>query len=69
DPQGPERETADPGGALDELFPRGSEACVLVLKDEHGRLLAAQEVKKRGEENVKSFLERFKKLVLDHVKV
>ena len=51
-------------GHLDELFPRGSEACVLVLKDEHGRLLAAEEVKKRDEENVKPFLERFKKLGL-----
>ena len=37
---------------------------MLVLKDEHGRLLAAEEVKKRDEENVKPFLERFKKLVL-----
>jgi transposase len=51
-------------GHLDELFPRGSKACVLVLKDEHGRLLAAEEVKKRDEENVKPFLERFKKLGL-----
>jgi hypothetical protein len=51
-------------GHLDELFPRGSQACVLVLKDEHGRLLAAEEVKKRDEEDVKPFLERFKKLGL-----
>jgi Transposase len=51
-------------GHLDELFPRGSEACVLVLKDEPGRLLAAEEVKKRDAENVKPFLERFKKLGL-----
>ena len=51
-------------GHLDELFPRGSQACVLVLKDEHGRLLATEEVKKRDEENVKPFLERFKKLGL-----
>ncbi len=51
-------------GPLDELFPRGSKAWVLVLKDEHGRLLAAEEVKKREEENVKPFLERFKKLGL-----
>ncbi|MGH8605719.1 MAG: transposase, partial [Gammaproteobacteria bacterium] len=49
-------------GHFDELFPRGSEACVLVLKDEHGRILAAEEVKKRDEESVKPFLERFKQL-------
>jgi hypothetical protein len=49
-------------GHLDELFPHGSDACVLVLKDEHGRILAAEEVKKRDEESVKPFLERFKQL-------
>ncbi|MFN2524703.1 MAG: hypothetical protein ABR505_00330 [Actinomycetota bacterium] len=36
-------------GHLDELFPRGSQACVLVLKDEYGRILAAEEVEKRDE--------------------
>ena len=39
-------------GHLDELFPRGSQACVLVLKDEHGRLLASDggsEEARRGE--------------------
>ena len=36
---------------FDELFPRGSDACVLVLKDEHGRIIATQEVERarRGE--------------------
>ena len=43
---------------------RAALTCVLVLKDEHGRLLAAEEVKKRDEEKVKPFLERFKKLGL-----
>jgi hypothetical protein len=43
---------------------RAALTCVLVLKDEHGRLLAAEEVKKRDKENVKPFLERFKKLGL-----
>ena len=51
-------------GHLDELFPRGTDACVLVLKDEHGRLLAAEEVAQRDEEHVKPFLERFQRLGL-----
>jgi hypothetical protein len=52
-------------GHFDELFPLGNEACVLVLKDEHGRIVAAQEVKQRDEEHVKPFLERLKRLGLD----
>jgi hypothetical protein len=51
-------------GHFDELFPRGTAACVLVLKDEHGRILAAEEVKKRDEEHVKPFLTRFQRLGL-----
>ena len=42
---------------FDELFPRGTEACLLVLKDEHGRLLATQEVDTRDEQTVVPFLE------------
>lgn len=50
---------------VDELFPRGSKACVLVLKDEHGRLIATQEVDKRDEATVTPFLERMKKTGLE----
>jgi hypothetical protein len=50
---------------FDELFPRGSPRCVLVLKDEHGRLLATEEVDKRDEETVKPFLQRMKALGLE----
>jgi len=52
-------------GHLDEIFPLGTEACVLVLKDEHGRIVAAEEVEKRDEEHTKPFLERLKRLGLD----
>lgn len=52
-------------GHLDELFPVGTEACVLALKDEHGRIIVAQEVEKRDEEHVKPFLEGLQKLGLD----
>lgn len=51
-------------GHLDELFPLGTDACVLVMKDEHGRILTAQEVVKRDEEHVKPFLTRLQKLGL-----
>ena len=50
---------------FDELFPRGSKACVLVLKDEHGRLIAIQEVDRRNEETVTPFLERRQKAGLE----
>jgi hypothetical protein len=50
---------------FDELFPRGSAACVLVLKDEHGRLLATHEVDKRDEQTVVPLLERIKGLGLE----
>ena len=52
-------------GHFDEIFPLGTEACVLVLKDEHGRIIAAQEVEKRDEEHVKPLLERLKRLGLN----
>lgn len=49
---------------LDEIFPQGMNHCVLVLKDEHGRIIATEAVDKRDEKTVKPFLERFKKLGL-----
>lgn len=52
-------------GHFDEIFPLGTEACVLVLKDEHGRIVAAQEVAQRDEEHVKPFLQRLARLGLD----
>jgi hypothetical protein len=45
---------------FDERFPRGSDTCVLVLKDGHGRLLAIEEVDTRDEQTVVPFLEWFK---------
>ncbi|MFH0946789.1 MAG: transposase [Planctomycetota bacterium] len=46
-------------GHFDEIFPRGraGPGCVLVLKDEHGRIVATQRVVERTEEAVKVFLE------------
>jgi len=52
-------------GHFDELFPLGTESCVVVLKDEHGRIVALREVEKRDEEHVKPFLEWLKGLGLD----
>ena len=52
-------------GHFDELFPRGTDACVLVLKDEHGRIVAAEEVEKRDAEHVKPFLARLQRLGLN----
>jgi hypothetical protein len=51
-------------GHLDELFPLGTKACVLVLKDEHGRIITCQEVEKRDEAHVTPFLERLQGLGL-----
>lgn len=52
-------------GHLDELFPRGRKGkCELVLRDEHGRIIAAEDVTKRDEEHVKPFLIRLKELGL-----
>lgn len=50
---------------FDEIFPKGRDQCVLVLKDEHGRIVATQEVDKKDEESVKSFLQRMKDLGLN----
>lgn len=50
---------------FDELFPRGMDACVLVLKDEHGRIIATEQVDKRDEATITPFLERMKKLGLN----
>jgi len=47
---------------LDEIFPRGLNHCVLVIKDEPGRILATEAVDKRDEETVKPFLQRIKNL-------
>lgn len=49
---------------FDELFPKGIDACVVVVKDEHGRIVATQEVAKRDEESVTPFLQRLKALGL-----
>ena len=51
---------------FDEIFPRGTGACVLVLKDEHGRIIATQQVDKRDEETVVAFLGRMKALGLEY---
>lgn len=51
-------------GHFDELFPLGGSACLLVLKDEHGRLVTVREVAKRDEEHVKPVLEGLRKLGL-----
>ena len=52
-------------GHFDEIFPLGTQSCLVVLKDEHGRIVAAQEVKQRDEEHVQPFLERLKRLGLE----
>jgi len=51
-------------GHFDEIFPLGTSRCVLVLKDEHGRLIATEEIPKRDAEHVKPFLERVQRLGL-----
>ncbi len=50
---------------FDEIFPRGTLRCVLVIKDEHGRLVATQEVDKRNEQTVIRFLQQMKDLGLN----
>jgi hypothetical protein len=44
---------------FDEIYPRGRTAsgCVLVAKDEHGRIFASEDIDKRDEASVRSFLE------------
>lgn len=52
-------------GHFDGYFPRGRKGkCVLVLRDQHGRILATDEVKAEEEAQVKPFLERMKNLGL-----
>jgi len=52
-------------GHFDGYFPRGrKDACVLVLRDEPGRIVATEEVKAEDEDQVKPFLERMKRLGL-----
>ncbi len=50
---------------LDELFPLGTTDCVLVLKDEHGRIIATEQVSYRDEAHITPFLERLQKLGLN----
>ncbi|MFH1130345.1 MAG: transposase [Pseudomonadota bacterium] len=47
---------------FDEIFAKGQrpKQCTLVLRDEHGRIFAVQQVKERTEESVKKFLEEIK---------
>lgn len=48
-------------GHLDEIFPRGwGNGCVLVLKDEHGRIIDTEAIAERSAEQVAPFLERLK---------
>ena len=49
-------------GHLDEFFPRGMSHCVLVLKDEHGRILGSASTERRDETSAKNFLMRFQRL-------
>jgi hypothetical protein len=59
------RRAAVTEGHLDELFPRGRNGrCELVLRDEHGRILLAEEIAKRDAEHVIPVLSRIKALGL-----
>ena len=49
---------------FDEWFPKGVDDCVLVVRDEHGRIIATQAVDKKDEESVKPFLQRLQRLGL-----
>jgi len=49
---------------FDEWFPNGLDTCVLVLRDEHGRIVATQTVDNQDEESVKPFLQHLKQLGL-----
>lgn len=52
-------------GHFDGYFPRGrKDTCVLVLRDEHGRIVATEEVQAEDEDQVKPLLERMKRLGL-----
>lgn len=47
---------------LDEIFPKGrrKKICVVVIKDEHGRILATKEMAERSTDNVVAFLKELK---------
>ncbi len=45
---------------FDEIFPRGRKGPVLVVRDEHGRILVAEEVEHRDTDHVVPFLEKLK---------
>jgi len=47
---------------LDEIFPVGMNHCVLVVKDEHGRIITTKGVNNRDEATVTPFLQRLKDL-------
>ena len=49
---------------LDEILYQSLNHCVLVIKDEHGRILATEPVDKRDEKSVIPFLQRMKNLGL-----
>lgn len=49
---------------LDEIFPLGLQKCVLVFKDEHGRIIDTEAIDDRDEDHVKPFLERIHALKL-----
>jgi hypothetical protein len=52
-------------GHFDGYWPRGrKDKCVLVLRDEHGRIVATEEVNAADEDQVKPLLARLKKLGL-----
>lgn len=52
-------------GHFDEIFPRGKMGgCVLVLKDEHGRIVVTEQIESRDEAHVKPFLEKIKDMGL-----
>jgi hypothetical protein len=49
---------------FDEWYPKGLRRCVLVLRDEHGRIVTTQAVEGKEEELVKPLLQRLKGLGL-----
>lgn len=60
---------------LDEIFPSGQKSCVLVIKDEHGRLVVARRIASRSVEDVAPVLRwlrdigiEFRSFYIDHCK-
>ena len=49
---------------FDEIFPKGAKGPVLVVKDEHGRIVTSERIEARDEEHVKKFLQWFQGLGL-----